>query len=310
MKESAINERLEATTPSETHSALIRAPFALHLPDVMRSGAVFSSPHSGRAYFREFLARSRLALEALRASEDAYVDALFAESAMRCGAPLIAAMAPRAYVDLNRDPADLDPQLVNGVQSLATSARVAAGLGVAPRVVAEGVQIYNGKLTRAEVERRIARWHAPYHERLAELLAAAQRGFGRALLIDCHSMPSEIRASSRRIRDGADVILGDRFGFSADQSLVDAIEDSFERNGFRVARNAPFAGGHITERYGRPASNVSAVQIELDRGLYLDQASITPATGFKPLIRRLEPVIADICALIAEADGRPALAAE
>lgn len=302
-------ESLRATLASEETAR--RAPFRLREPDEIASGVVFSSPHSGRTYFNEFVEASRLSLQALRASEDAFVDALFAD-ATRYGASLIAAVAPRAYIDLNRSPGDLDPTLVDGAEARPANARVMAGLGVVPRIVAEGVSIYDGKVSMAEARRRVAYWHAPYHQKLMDLLLRARRRFGRAVLIDCHSMPTGATSpGGRRLHAPVDVVLGDRFGMAADASLVEAIEQAFVASGFRVARNAPFAGGYITERYGRPAAGVSAVQIELDRGLYLDQAFTEPTAEFEPLQRALGPVIERICGLV-RAAGRSgtALAAE
>lgn len=289
-----------------------KAPYRIAEPARLSSGAVFSSPHSGRAYFREFLDASPLALAQLRASEDAFMDRLFGEAA-RCGAPLLSAVAPRAYVDLNRCPRELDPALLEGVGRRAVTARVAAGLGVVPRIVAEGVDIYDRKLSMAEAEARLRRWHAPYHEQLARMLLRAQRRFGRALLIDCHSMPSCAAAPGRHRATRVDVVLGDRFGVSADPDFVDAIEAAFIDAGFRVGRNAPFAGGFITERYGRPAAGVSAVQIEIDRGLYLDELRVAPTERFSALAGALKPVIRRIASLIGPESSRlsaPSLAAE
>ncbi|MEL6978438.1 MAG: N-formylglutamate amidohydrolase [Pseudomonadota bacterium] len=284
--------------PSAAQGARAGA-FALTDPPILRSGAVFSSPHSGRAYSEAFIRAARLDPMRLRASEDAFVDLLFAAAA-RQGAPMLAAVAPRAFVDLNRCPQDLDPALLEGAARKPINARVAAGLGVVPRIVAEGVPIYDGKLPIAEAEARIAAWHAPYHEALASLLLRARRRFGRALLLDCHSMPSGASGGRRRAAP-ADVVLGDRFGVSAEPHFVDAIEAAFTEAGFRVERNSPFAGGYITERFGRPRAGVSAVQIELDRGLYLDAETIAPSPRFAEIVERLEPVIAAICAMIDEA---------
>ncbi|MEO1292156.1 MAG: N-formylglutamate amidohydrolase [Pseudomonadota bacterium] len=285
------------------------APFRLIEPEALVSGAVFSSPHSGRAYFREFVSTTRLSTQALRASEDAYVDDLFA-GAPTFGAPLLAATVPRAYVDLNRGPSDVDPSLVEGNHTRPANARVAAGLGVIPRIVAEGVPIYDRKLRQSDAQDRIAHWHAPYHKKLVELTMRARKQFGRAILIDCHSMPSGA-TSLGAVRHGrtADVVLGDRFGVSALPETVAIVEQAFVEAGFRVGRNAPFAGGYITERYGRPAMNVCAIQVEIDRGLYLDQTRIVPTAGFDALQRALIPVIQRICAIASSTEPR-AVAAE
>lgn len=274
-------------------------PYRLAQPAARLSAAVFSSPHSGRAYFREFVAASRLTLRRLRASEDAYVDELY-DAAPLHGAPLLAAVAPRAFVDLNRCVGDIDPTLVEGVDGPAPNPRVAAGLGVVPRVVAEDAPIYAGRLSLAEVRRRIAVWHAPYHAALSRELLAARRAFGWSLLLDCHSMPST-RSSTQR--GAVEVILGDRFGVAAAPAVVDMVEQAFVEQGFRVARNAPFAGGHITERYGRPSERMHAVQIEVDRGLYLDERAVARGARFAETRERLGAAAETICAFAARPFG-------
>ncbi|GMG81694.1 N-formylglutamate amidohydrolase [Paralimibaculum aggregatum] len=282
-------------------------PFALFEPDRLRSAAVFSSPHSGRDYPETLVARSRLDLLRLRASEDALVDRLF-ETAPHEGAPLLCALLPRAWLDLNRAPGDLDPALIEGVQPAGINQRVAAGLGVVPRVVSEGQEIYRGKITREEAEARIADVHGPYHERLAALLARARQRFGMAVLYDCHSMPTEALRAAPRVQGKApEIVLGDRFGAAASREVVTRVQLVFERAGFRVTRNAPFAGGYITQRYGRPGQGIHAVQIEIDRGLYLDQRRIEPGSRFAEIRQRLGEVVATLCA---DAGAAPALAAE
>ncbi|MCI4665024.1 MAG: N-formylglutamate amidohydrolase [Neomegalonema sp.] len=252
------------------------------------------------------MAAARLSLKDLRASEDAFVEELFSP-AISLGAPMISAVAPRAFVDLNRRPTELDPNLIDGAALAPHSTRVAAGLGVVPRIVAEGMPIYDCRLSADEAQARLDHWHTPYHRRLGRLLERARRLFGTALLIDCHSMPSSAR-SKNLITNGAEIILGDRFGSAAPPEYVCAIETSFRRAGFTVSRNAPFAGGYITERFGRPAAGVSAIQIEIDRGLYLDEENVRRGDAFHEIVDRLRPVAADICALITTQTG--SLAAE
>ena len=285
------------------------APFRLLEPARLTSGAVFNSPHSGRHYPDELVRRSRLTQQGLRASEDVLVDELFA-AAPRHGAPLLAATAPRAWLDLNRAPSELDPVLIRGVRlgEATLNQRVAAGLGVIPRVVSEGAEIYRGRLSLAEAEARIATIHAPYHARLESLLIRARDAFGMAVLFDCHSMPSEALRAAPRI-DGRcpEVVLGDRFAAAAGRSLVSFVQRAFEREGFVVARNAPFAGGYITQRYGRPSLGLHALQIEIDRGLYLDQTRLEPLPGFGEVKSRLSRVVAD---LVTIAGGVASLAAE
>jgi len=282
-------------------------PYDLTEPARLTSNAVFSSPHSGRAYPQSLIARSRLPLLRLRASEDALVDVLFAAAPAR-GAPLLCATAPRAWLDLNRAPTDLDPALIEGVRVSGINQRVAAGLGVVPRVVSEGEPIYRGKISREEAESRIASVHAPFHDRLAMLVERSRARFGSAVLFDCHSMPTEALRAAPRVRGRApEIVLGDRFGASASRSVVSRTQEAFERAGFRVARNAPFAGGYITQRYGRPHAGFHAVQIEIDRGLYLDQRRIERGPAFDEVAVLISTVIAE---LAGRADAVPALAAE
>lgn len=283
------------------------APYHLSEPARLMTGAVFDSPHSGNSYPPELIRRTRLDGLRLRASEDALVDRLFAP-AVRFGAPLLAATLPRAWLDLNRAPEELDPALIKGVHAPVMNPRVAAGLGVVPRLVAEGAAIYDGKLTLAEVAERIRTVHTPYHARLGELLVHAREVFGTAILFDCHSMPSEALRAAPRVRGRVpEIILGDRFGASAARGIVAATQRAFEEAGFVVARNAPFAGGHIVRRHGRPSQDVHAVQIEIDRGLYLDQRRVEAGPGFDDTADRLAQVIAT---LVAIGTGAGALAAE
>lgn len=283
------------------------APFHLIEPDRLTTGAVFNSPHSGSNYPAELIRRTRLDRLQLRASEDALVDQLFA-SAAHHGAPLLAARLPRAWVDLNRSPAELDPALIEGVRAKGVNQRIAAGLGVVPRIVSEGAAIYSGKLSLAEAEERIRAVHAPYHAHLEALLWRARSRFGAAVLFDCHSMPTEALRTAPRVRGRMpDIVLGDRFGASAGRDVVAETQAAFERAGFIVGRNTPFAGGFITQRYGRPAQGLHAVQIEIDRGLYLDQQRIEPSDQFEEVRARIGEVVAE---LIRIAPGSTAMAAE
>lgn len=283
------------------------APYHLTEPARLTTGVVFNSPHSGDQYPAELIARTRLGQLQLRASEDALVDRLFA-SAPRFGAPVLAARLPRAWVDLNRGPAELDPALIEGVRATGINQRIAAGLGVVPRIVSEGAAIYSGKLSLAEAEARIRAVHTPYHARLEALLMRARSRFGAAVLFDCHSMPSEALRTTPRVRGQVpDIVLGDRFGVSAGREIVAETQAAFERAGFVVARNSPFAGGYITQRYGRPRQGLHAVQIEIDRGLYLDQKRIEPGAGFENIVARIEVVVA---LLVRIAPGSTAMAAE
>lgn len=273
------------------------APFTLKDPPDLTSPVVFSSPHSGRDYPADLLKRTRLDAQALRASEDAFVEQLFG-AAPEWGAPLISANAPRAYVDLNRAAEELDPALIRGVRATGLNPRVAAGLGVVPRIVAEGRPIYHGKLTKSEADERIRKFHQPYHHQLTQLMRRAADKFGYAVLIDCHSMPPEaLRAVPVKQGRRAEVVIGDRFGASAARHMTDSVISAFEGAGFAVAANTPFAGGFITQRYGRPSQSWHAIQIEIDRGLYLDAERMAPNSGFNRLIRSLAAVIPQLAGL-------------
>lgn len=251
-------------------------PFVLIEPLRRTAPLIFASPHSGRRYPSDLLANSRVSLISLRRSEDAYVDELFAGAASH-GACLLSATVARAYLDLNRDPAELDPDMFEHrpPNALAGSARVQAGLGAIPRISGDGQVIYRQKLSLADAERRMAAIHAPYHAMLGDLIESAKNEFGCAVLIDCHSMPSSARGAHQ-----PDIVLGDRFGASCHPSVTALAEATLRRLGYRVARNAPFAGGHTTQTYGRPTLRTHALQIELNRALYLDERTLERTAGF------------------------------
>jgi N-formylglutamate amidohydrolase len=230
----------------------------------------------------------------IRSSEDAYVDLLF-ENAPNHGAPFLTANAPRAYLDLNRGPDELDPALIEGVRRAAQSPRIASGLGVIPRVVANGRQIYRGKLPLVEAHTRIAQYWRPYHDQLQTLLDESINIFGEAILIDCHSMPHE--ALENVGPPGAarpDIVLGDRFGATAAGRVVEHVEAAFASAGLRVVRNMPFAGAFITQHYGRPSRNQHALQVEIDRGLYMNERTLEPNQDFTAFKLLLEGVIAQV----------------
>ncbi len=277
------------------------AVYTLALPDRLDSCAVFSSPHSGADYPQSFLERTRLGPLQVRSSEDAFVDELFRDVPL-FGAPLIAARVPRACVDLNRSPDDLDPALIEGASRRFVSPRIAAGLGVIPRVVAEGRAIMDGKMPLAEARRLLADYWYPYHERLGAQIAESRRIFGTAILFDCHSMPNDALISAPEVRGRRpDVVLGDRFGVSCDRWLIEGAAELFRTNGFLVSRNAPFAGGYITQAYGRPRQGVHALQIEINRSLYMDEKSITRRRDFDEVAASIRKVSAGLASL----GGRP-----
>ncbi len=285
-----------------------KAAYHLTHPERRTTSVVFASPHSGRDYSWSFLRRTRLNEHSVRSSEDAYVDQLF-DSAPRVGAPLLRAGAPRAYVDLNRSPDELDPALIEGVSRQGHNPRIASGLGVIPRVVANGRAIYSGKITLAEARHRIDDFWHPYHEALQGQLDQAHLMFGQAILIDCHSMPHEAMdtVASRGLRR-PEVVLGDRFGAAADGEIVDRIEAAFTRAGLMVTRNTPFAGAYITQAYGRPSRGRHAVQIEIDRALYMNERLIRPNGNFEAFRRLMRDVVREITE-IGRAQAMP-LAAE
>lgn len=282
--------------------------YDLFLPDGVPARHVFASPHSGRDYPAGFLGASVLDERAIRSSEDAFVDLLFA-SAPATGAALLAARAPRAYVDLNRAADELDPAVVEQAPRGLLNPRVGAGLGVIPRVVSNGRAIYRGKIPLEEAHARIAKVWMPYHACLQGLLRRVQAEHGEVILIDCHSMPHEaIETFSQGNRPRPEVVLGDRFGAAAAPEVVERIEAAFVAEGFRVARNAPFAGAYIAQAYGRPSRGQHVVQVEIDRALYMDEAAICPGPGFDGVRRALDRVIARI--LGPAARDHVALAAE
>lgn len=288
-----------------------RAPVEVLAPPALATPFVFASPHSGRRYPGELLRMSRLDRHALRQSEDCYVDLLF-DDAPLFGAPLLRALFPRAYVDVNRSRHELDPrmfadQLPKSID--ARSNRVLAGLGVIPRIVADGKDIYGRKLNYFEARRRLAACYDPYHRAVGDLLGTSRQKFGCAILIDCHSMPS---AGVAPFRDGdrrIDFVLGDRFGSSCAPGLVSLVEVSLSRMGYQVSRNAPYAGGFVAAAYGRPADGIHVLQIEINRALYLDEARLARTPGYDTLKSDLRRLISEI-ARIEPAALRPALAAE
>ncbi|MFZ3581205.1 N-formylglutamate amidohydrolase [Loktanella sp. DJP18] len=284
---------------------MTHAAYQLFSPAMRSTCVVFASPHSGQAYTETFQGQSRLADAVLRSSEDAFVDELFADAPLH-GAPFLTALTPRAFVDFNRASEELDPALIEGVRRLSPNPRVASGLGVIPRVVAGGRAIYDGKITLEQAHGRITRHWRPWHDRLQTLLDESGRLFGRSILIDCHSMPHEALDAVAGIRP--DVVIGDRFGASASAIIVAEIEAALTDAGLRVVRNAPFAGAFATQHYGKPIRRQHALQIEIDRALYMNEATLEKRADFDDLRRVLGAVTARIAA-IGAADDR-ALAAE
>jgi len=267
--------------PDADLAALFARPFALTSPPEQTVPFIFASPHSGRCYPRDLLAASRLDPLMLRRSEDAFVEELFAGVTM-LGAPLLAAQFPRVFLDANRGIGELDAAMFHAPLGLTVdlpSARVAAGLGVIPRIVRDGADIYRGKLTAQDAQARLEKLYRPYHAMLARLVAQTRDRFGVAVVVDCHSMPSTLVAP--------DIVLGDRYGASAAPALSRLAQDAFMHEGLSVARNTPYAGGHTTMLHGRVTEGIHALQIEINRGLYLDEENLTRTPGFEVLKRQL-----------------------
>ncbi len=276
MMKSCVSDPVPAIDIVET----ITTPFLVREPLLQVIPAVVGVPHAGRQYPRSFIEQARLSPQALRRSEDAFVD-LLAGKVPDLGVPLLIAQFPRAYLDANREPYELDPRMFDGrlppfVNT--RSMRVAGGLGTIPRIVGDGQDIYPRRIPASEALNRIETLYKPYHAALRALIARTRMRFGLCVHVDLHSMPS-----TGLEREGAgrpDIILGDRFGTSAALGIVDHAEEALRSAGFSVSRNRPYAGGYITEHYGQPRTHIHALQIEINRGLYMDEMSIAPSEGF------------------------------
>ncbi len=279
--------------PSALEEGVV-APFCVDEPARLSTPLIFVSPHSGEHYPAAFIAQSRLDALALRGSEDAFVDELFA-AAPRFGAPLLCANYPRAYLDVNREPWELDPEMFEGELPSyvnASSYRVTGGLGTLARVVSNGAEIYAGKLRFEEAERRVKSIYTPFHDCLKRLIADAREAFGCAVVVDCHSMPSVGGPMDKDTgRRRADVILGDRFGSSCADTVIDTAEQAFRGLTYSVARNTPYAGGFTTRNYGRPGAGVHTLQIELNRGLYMDEQAMERLAEFDGVAGDMTSVI-------------------
>ncbi len=283
------------STESETGQ-----PWEVLAPERRTAPLVFASPHSGTRYPPDFVASSPLDLRSLRRSEDSFVDELFA-AAPGLGLPLIRALFPRAYIDPNREPFELDPAMfADDLPAYANtqSSRVAAGLGTIARVVSSGQEIYGGKLKFADAAGRINDNYRPYHKALKDLLDDTRERFRCYVLIDCHSMPSvggPHDPDAGRAR--ADFVLGDAFGASCGEVVIRLAERVLESQGYAVVRNKPFSGGFSTRHYGRPSLGMHAMQIEANRALYMDEAAIKPNDGMAGLIEHLNELIAALAGL-------------
>jgi N-formylglutamate amidohydrolase len=273
--------------------------FEIVRPASRTAPLVFASPHSGSHYPESFVKSSALDPQTLRKSEDCFVDQLFA-AAVDHGAVLIKAQFPRAFVDVNREAWELDPAMFS--QSLppyinSRSPRVAAGLGTIARVVASGAEIYRDKLDFNEVRARIIGCYQPYHAALSALLAETREQFGFSILIDCHSMPTVIDPS---LRDASgprvDIVLGDCFATACASVIMERAEQVLRDQGLAVIRNDPYSGGFTTRHYGRPHEGVHALQIEMNRKLYMDEARYQPHAGFKGMAQKINALIEALAA--------------
>lgn len=266
----------------------------LRAPGRQSAPLVFSSPHSGRDYPAHFIDASPLDTVQLRRSEDAFVDEIFA-AAPDFGAPLLRALFPRAYVDANREAFELDPTMFDSPLPdfvRTKSVRITAGLGTIPRIVADGAQIYAGALGFDEAKQRIQDHYDPYHRKLETLLNETRARFGGAILVDCHSMPSAGAPGTRsRGVKNVDMVLGDCHGMSCADAITTVAEETLRGLGYRVFRNRPYAGGYITRHYGRPADGLHALQIEINRGLYMDERTIQRTPGLNALIHDMNRLI-------------------
>ncbi|MGR6467954.1 N-formylglutamate amidohydrolase [Rhizobium sp. PAMB 3182] len=284
--------------------------FEVREPETVRVPFVFNSPHSGRHYPEDFLRQTRLDAHSIRRSEDHFVDELFA-SATDLGAPLLVAHFPRAYLDVNREPYELDPRMFEGklpAYANINSLRVAGGLGTVPKLVAENMEIYAHRLPVEEALERVERVYKPYHACLRRLIARTHVHFGFGILVDCHSMPGNVRVAGSAIRP--DFIIGDRYGTSAAADLSRAAIQILEEMGFSAIRNKPYAGGFITEHYGRPARGLHALQIEINRALYIDEVTLQKRPEFHAVAAAIGAFMERLSEFVDDFAADTALAAE
>ena len=299
-------ERSKATD-ADRRRALLRAfggrGHDVHLPESWTSPVVFASPHSGGIYPDLLLRASPLTRRELRRNEDAFVDRLVA-CAPEFGAPMVSARFPRCFVDVNRASDDLPPEwrepcsgALEAGASPTAAYRARMGLGVVPLVISENLSIYRHPPSREAVKARVEALYKPYHDTLRSLLHRAREAWGEALLVDCHSMPgfaAEVRGSRGRPNRRADIVLGDAHGRAASGVVTDLLHRAWERRGYHVVRNHPYAGGHTTLHYGRPSEGLHAVQVEINRDLYLHPVTLAPKPGFERLQRDMRGIVEEV----------------
>tara|TARA_A100000164_G_scaffold170275_1_gene151092 strand:- start:19608 stop:20504 length:897 start_codon:yes stop_codon:yes gene_type:complete len=279
---------VDSATNKKNTASELNLPIEIIRPKIQTIPFIFTSPHSGTNYTNDFIKTSALDASYLRKSEDSFIDNLY-DHAPRSGAPLLKAIYPRAYIDVNREAYELDPTMFEDILPdfvITASPRISAGLGTIPRIVSSDYEIYSTKLRFKDAEERINKYYFPYHTALKNLISNTKDKFNQCFLIDCHSMPSKV---SKSLNSGynnnnkADIIIGDQFGKSCSNQLTDFIQDYFENEGLIVYRNDPYAGGFTTRHYGVPKLKVHAIQIEINRALYMHESLFTRSKGFKKL---------------------------
>lgn len=307
-------------THSSSHGSLVEGgkikenlkSFEVLRPSEQTIPVVLASPHSGHDYSPEFITGTQLDPRSLRRSEDSFVDELFA-SAPANGAPLLRALFPRAFVDANREPYELDPAMFSDTLPdyvNTDSRRVLSGLGTIARIVANGVPIYRRKLSFAEAEARIGGFYRPYHAALGALIDHTVARFGGAILLDCHSMPSAGGPLDNSLGSGPiDIVLGDRHGQSCHPAITAMATRVLRDLGLNVRHNTPYAGGFTTGHYGAPDNGIHALQIEINRALYMDEARFERRHGLGVMAAHMATVISALGTIDPAALGLP-LAAE
>ena len=269
-------------------------PYSIKSAVIQKSFTIFSSPHSGSFYDETFEGNADLELVDLRSSEDAFVDELFSD-VNSYGSQLLSAVAPRSFVDLNRSFDELDPKLIIGVKKGKETNKVKSGLGVVPRVVAKDKSINSEMITLDEAKERLNSYYFPYHESLKKMVNETKQQFGSALLIDCHSMPkSAVKGLERFKYKSPDIVLGDCFGSSCSKEILERVENVIKAHGFNVIRNYPFSGGYITKHYGRPDLNQHALQIEINRSLYMNEKKIIKNNDFNEFKEKIRAISIDL----------------
>jgi len=282
--------------------------FDLYGPAVPDRPLIISVPHAGRDYQNDLLAAAQVPLRILNRLEDRWVD-LLAHPLIARGFTVIVARTPRALVDLNRHEREIDPGMIADLPrdaALQSSAKLRGGLGLFPRRLPGAHELWRRPMPWAEARRRIDRLHRPYHAALGRMMAAAREAHGHAILIDLHSMPP--LALTAAGQPAPTMVLGDRFGRSASARLMTLAADVATGHGMSVAQNHPYAGDHMIDRHGRPEQGLHALQVEIDRALYLDATLDRPGPG----VARMQAVVTGIAQALAAELPRAgyALAAE